>query len=161
MNTLIIYDSLHGNTRQIAYLISKEFDNIKIYPVDQVTIKDIKDIDLLIVGSPTHGGTAKSTLLEFLKSIPTNYLKDIYTASFDTRFQESKLNIFLKLLVKTIGYAAPKISKILESKGGIVLIPPEGFFVQDTKGPLTSDQDKKAKEWARDIKNRYIDLSKK
>lgn len=78
MNTLIIYDSLYGNTKKIAYSISKGFDNIKVIEVESVTLEDIKGINLLIVGSSTHGGNTKPSLLEFLKSIPSNYLKDIY-----------------------------------------------------------------------------------
>jgi len=157
-NTLIIYDSLHGNTKKIADSISKGFDNIKVISVENITLEDIKGINLLIVGSPTHGGTAKPSLLEFLKSIPLNYLKDVYITSFDTRFDEKKLKLLLKLLVKTIGYAAIKISKILESKGGKLLIQPEGFFVEDTKGPITKGEEEKAVKWGEEIKSKYLDL---
>jgi len=158
LNTLIIYDSLHGNTKKIADSISKGFDNIKVISVENITLEDIKGINLLIVGSPTHGGTTKPSLLEFLNSIPLNYLKDVYITSFDTRFDEKKLKLLLKLLVKTIGYAAIKISKILESKGGKLLIQPEGFFVDDTKGPITKGEEERAVKWGEEIKSKYLDL---
>ena len=71
---------------------------------------------------------------------------------------EKKLKLLLKLLVKAIGYAAIKISKILESKGGKLLIQPEGFFVDDTKGPITKGEEEKAVKWGEEIKSKYLDL---
>jgi len=161
MKLLIIYDSLHGNTKKIADSISKSLDNSKVLSVEQVSLQNLKDINMLVVGSPTHGGTAKKELLQFLNSVPDNYLKDIYVASFDTRFKEENLNIFLKLLVKTIGYAATKILKMLENKGGLHITDPEGFFVKDTSGPLLEGEFERASKWGTDLKSKYIDLSKK
>jgi hypothetical protein len=34
------------------------------------------------------------------------------------------------------GYAAPRVVQRLEEKGGTLLVPPEGFVVLGTKGPL-------------------------
>lgn len=154
MRTLILYDSLHGNTKKIAESISNGFpskDTVEVVSTEIVTFEKLKNIDLLIVGSPTHGGTAKPTLLTFLKDIPNQYLKDIKIAAFDTRFLESKLGFALKLLVRTIGYAAPKISKILISKGGVQIVEPEGFIVNDTEGPIAEGEEKRAQEWGKKI----------
>jgi len=164
MNTLILYDTQHNNTKEIAVSISQEFPssfNVKISSVDDIKLEELKDVKLLIVGSPTHGGTAKQSLLMFLKTIPDNYLEGKYVVAFDTRFDEKKLKLPLKLLVKTIGYAASKIAKILESKGGTILIQPEGFFVEDTKGPLTNGEKERAKHWSKDISKIYLDFKKK
>lgn len=161
MKPLIIYDSLYGNTKEIAYSISKGLNNSKVLSVDKTTLNDLNEISLLIVGSPTHGGTAKPSLLEFLKSIPPKYIQDVYITSFDTRFDEKKLKLPLKLLVKTIGYAATKISKILQSKGGSELIQPQGFYIEDTKGPVTKNEDMRAQDWGKQIRQSYLDLGKK
>lgn len=154
MNILILYDSLHGNTKKVAENISEGFpskENIEVISAEEVTLEKIKNINLLLVGSPTHGGTAKPTLLTFLKNIPDQYLKNIKIAAFDTRFLESNLGFALRLLVKTIGYAAPKISKILISKGGKQIVEPEGFIVNDTEGPIAEGEEKRAQEWGKKI----------
>ena len=150
MKTLIIYDSLHGNTQDIAKAIYQGIQDIdkKILPVEKASTQDLKDIQLLIVGSPTHGGRAKPLLLEFLKRIPNDSLNGIKVATFDTRFLESKQKTALKLLMKVIGYAAPKMAGILEKKGGTVVDKPQGFFVKGEKGPLLLGEEEKAFKWA-------------
>ena len=155
MKTLIIYDSLHGNTKEIAEAIYNGIaqPDTKILPVEKAITDDLKDIKLLIVGSPTHGGTAKPTLLDFLKRIQKDSLVGIKIATFDTRFIEEKQKLALRLLMKTIGYAAPKIAKILESKGGELIVKPEGFFVKKAEGPLLNGEIQRAKEWGKSVYN--------
>ncbi len=155
MKTLIIYDSLHGNTKEIAEAIYNGIaqPDTKILPVEKAITDDLKDIKLLIVGSPTHGGTAKPTLLDFLKRIQKDSLVGIKIATFDTRFLEEKQKVALRLLMKTIGYAAPKIAKILESKGGELIVKPEGFFVKKAEGPLLNGEIQRAKEWGKSVYN--------
>ena len=155
MRTLIIYDSLHGNTKEIAEAIYNGIaqPDTKILPVEKAITDDLKDIKLLIVGSPTHGGTAKPTLLDFLKRIQKDSLVGIKIATFDTRFLEEKQKVALRLLMKTIGYAAPKIAKILESKGGELIVKPEGFFVKKAEGPLLNGEIQRAKERGKSVYN--------
>ena len=155
MKTLIIYDSLHGTTKEIAEAIYNGIaqPDTKILPVEKAITDDLKDIKLLIVGSPTHGGTAKPTLLDFLKRIQKDSLVGIKIATFDTRFLEKKQKVALRLLMKAIGYAAPKIAKILESKGGELIVKPEGFFVKKAEGPLLNGEIQRAKEWGKGVYN--------
>ena len=49
------------------------------------------------------------------------------------------------------GYAAKPIADRLEKKGGQLAVPPEGFYVTDTEGPLVEGELERAAEWARKI----------
>lgn len=145
---------MYGNTKLIAKTISSVFPStykVKVLSVQKTIPDDLDNIEVLIVGSPTHGGNAKPTLQSFLKKIPLGKLNGVKVCSFDTRFKESNLNFPLKILVKTIGYAAPKIEKILKIYGGIPVIHPEGFFVKEKDGPLLDGELERAKNWAKDI----------
>lgn len=156
MNILIIFDSLHGNTEKIARAIAKGFrksDTTKIIHVDSMTLSDFKKVHLLIVGSPTHGGRPKPALLAFLNSIPDNALKGMYCATFDTRFLERKQALPLRLLMKAIGYAAPKIGEALAHKGCKNLLQPEGFIVKDKTGPLEKGELARATRWSQKLIN--------
>lgn len=153
MKTVIIYDSLFGNTKLIAETIAGVFSlpDTEIYHVSKAGQLDFKLFDLLIIGSPTQGGRPKTTTQEFLDKIPTKALEGVKVASFDTRFLSKEQKFFLRLLMKIIDYAAPRIAKDLEKKGGKLIVPPEGFIVVGREGGLREGELEHAKSWARKL----------
>ena len=56
-------------------------------------------------------------------------------------------------MVKTGGYAARPISNRLIKKGGYMLVPPEGFFVNGKEGPLQVGEICRAKDWTKILEN--------
>jgi flavodoxin len=154
MNTLIIFDSLHGNTQKISQHIFKNFSGknpTQMYPIAQIQPADILGYDLLIVGSPTHGGQATPALQHFLSQLPPNSLKGVKLATFDTRFDLNLQKPFLRFLMRIIGFASPKIATSLQSKGAQLVAPPTGFIVTGTNGPLATNELEKANSWAQQI----------
>jgi hypothetical protein len=55
-------------------------------------------------------------------------------------------------MIGWFGYAAKPIADRLERKGGRLVVPPEGFFVEGTEGPLAAGELKRAAEWASRLK---------
>ena len=55
--------------------------------------------------------------------------------------------------MKLFGYAAEPISKKLRNKGAEIVIPPEGFCVNDTEGPLKEGELERAKSWILQIQD--------
>ncbi len=159
MKTLIIYDSVFGNTGKIAQHIYDSFDNkeeVKICHIDYVNQIYLDNIKLLIVGSPTRGFRPTESILKFIKNIPSNSLKEIYVAAFDTRLSLPDLNSsFIRFIVKTGGYAANTISSQLLKKQAQLVIPPEGFLVTGEEGPLKNGELERASIWVREIINHY------
>lgn len=150
MKTLIIYDSLYGNTRQIANAMFQALPSseTKIKSASEVELKDLESVGLLLIGSPTHGGRPKASLLAFLESIPNGSLKGVTAAAFDTRFLIQDQGFALRLLMKTIGYAASRIADVLKVKGAEIIVLPEGFIVEGKKGPLKAGETARAGLWA-------------
>jgi flavodoxin len=101
------------------------------------------DLDLLIVGSPTHGGWFTEEIRDLLDAAPA--LEGLSVAAFDTRTESIWNRIF------RFGYAAPRIARSLEASGGNVLVPPEGFVVLGTKGPLKDGELERAGTWAKGL----------
>ena len=93
------------------------------------------------------------TRFAWLKGIPKNGLEDITVAAFDTRFPVSKIDKIriLAFFVRIFGYAAKPIADRLEKKGGELVVPPEGFYVTDTEGPLFEGELERAADWAKQI----------
>lgn len=162
MKILVVFDSFFGNTEQIAYAISDSFstnDDVKVCRVNDFELEQLSGLHLLIAGSPTRGFKPSPAMKDFLTDLPANGLKGIKVASFDTRISPAEANSRVySFLSKTFGFAAEPILKILVKKGGSMLVPPEGFFVKDSEGPLKEGELKRAAEW---IKKALFKLQEK
>jgi len=152
MRSLVLYDSLYGNTERIAHAIVsglKASGDVKLKHVGRASARDIEETDLLVAGSPTHGGQPKQEMKQFLDQLPDHALYNKRIAAFDTRFAIKDQGFGLRMLMKTIGFAAPRILKSLEAKGGRPAAEPKGFIVKDKEGPLKEGERDRAIAWAR------------
>lgn len=159
MKTLIVYDSVFGNTMEIAKAIASgaiEKDKINIIKISDFSVERLIDIQLLIVGSPTRGFRPTKAISEFLKTLPSDKMNNIKIATFDTRIDlETIKNKFFRFLVDN-KYAAKPISKALIKKGGKLISEPQGFLVSSEQGPLKKGEIERAAEWGKQIINTKI-----
>jgi flavodoxin len=155
MKILIVYDSIFGNTKQIADMINSSLgsqEDIKTSRVSDVHSGQLDGPDLLIVGSPTRAFRPTKEIAGFLNTIPPDGLKGIRVAAFDTRLSPVDVNSrVLNIMVRLFGYAAKPIADKLEKKGGILIAPPEGFLVKGSEGPLKEGELERAAAWAGSI----------
>lgn len=144
MKALVIYDSLYGNTEQIAKAIGGGLGTeAKAVRVGQASAADFASYDLIVIGSPTQGGRPMPAMKAFLDNMPADALKNKKAAAFDTRGKT--------WIVKIFGWAATRIAEALTAKGAVLVALPEGFFVKATKGPLVDGELERAAAWAKDI----------
>jgi flavodoxin len=90
---------------------------------------------------------------DFLNKIPKKGLQGIRVAAFDTRLtvQEIEKSPPLPFFVRIFGYAAERIAKKLVNKGGKLVLPGEGFYVEGMKGPLVKGEVERAEKWAEQL----------
>ena len=144
MKALIVYDSVYGNTEKIARAIAEAItpsDEVKVLRAGEANPSELASIDLLIVGSPTHGGRPTPAVQNLLNKVPK--LQGIKVAAFDTRIPTK--------LVRVFGYAAGRIANNLKKKGSTLIASPEGFFVTGGQGPLKEGELERAAAWAKGI----------
>ncbi len=156
MKALVVYDSQFGNTEQIAQAIGNALGSqgdVETLRVGDAKPEQLAGLTLLVVGSPTQKFSPTGKTTNFLKSIPKNSLDGVRVAAFDTRFTVSEIEKvgILAFLVRMFGYAAQPIADRLEKKGGELVVPPEGFYVSGTEGPLLEGELERAADWARQI----------
>jgi flavodoxin I len=156
MKALVVYDSVFGNTEKVAQAIGQALgspEDVKVVQVSDAKPEQLVGLTLLIVGSPTRQFSPTGATTGFLKSVPKHGLKGVKVAAFDTRFTESAIEKvrILAFFVKIFGYAAKPITDRLQKKGGELVVPPEGFYVGDTEGPLLEGELERAADWARQI----------
>ena len=149
MKACIIYDSMYGNTEKIAQAIGEGLTGeVTVVSIGEANPSELKTCDLLILGSPVHGGRATPALDTFIKQLPENSLEGISVAAFDTRFESEEQGVGLRILMSVIRYAAPRLAKALVKKGGILVAEPEGFIVENKEGPLKVGELERATKWA-------------
>lgn len=155
MKALVVYDSQFGNTEKIAQTIGDTLARraeTTLLRAAAATPQSMIGYDLLVVGSPTQRFHATETVAGLLENLS---LPNVWAAAFDTRFDRAEVdNSVLRFAMKVAGenaWAAPRIAAELEKAGAAVVVPPEGFIVQETEGPLRPGELERAAAWAEQI----------
>jgi len=158
MPTLIIYDSLYGNTEKIAQAIGQALGaHVLKTSTDELNdLNILNNSNLLIIGTPTHGGRPSQLMKHFLTKVSVSVFDGKRVAVFDTSIPPEGQNWFIRLVVKFFGYASKKLAAKLKAKGANV-IAAETFFVLGREGPLKEGELERAKSWA----NKLFPLNKK
>lgn len=143
MKALVIYDSNYRNTQKVAEAIAAEFESEAIN-ISSISLSELSQYDLLIVGTPIIGWMPTVKMQEFLSGLKSDQLKGVKATSFDTR---------VKLFVH--GDAMGKVANSLKSAGADICVNPMPFYVAGSKETpyLIDGEIEKAKSWAVSIKS--------
>lgn len=144
MGTLVIYESMYGNTEQIARAIADGLG-----AAGSVEVRSMQaagelpaGLELLVVGGPTYAHGVEASMKMFLDGLPSNVLDGVRAAAFDTRLNWPKL---------LSGAASKGIADRLERKGALIVADPESFLVEDKDGPLLAGELERAAAWGRSL----------
>jgi hypothetical protein len=161
MTVWIVVESMFGNTRAIADEMSEALGGrltVEVWNVALVPDRIPADVELLIVGGPTHvfGMSRASTRRDAVKrgaaGAPGKGVRewldaaldipaDLLATAFDTRIKKAGVP----------GSAARAISRRLHKAGCEIVLPPQSFYVADTAGPLQAGEAERAREFASQI----------
>lgn len=146
MKTLVAYDSVYGNTEIVARAIGDAIPGeVQVLRVGQVNTDEFKSVDLLIIGSPTHGAMPTDAAQSLVDRIGPPSREGTRVATFDTR-------LTWPFLERWGGFAAPKMAEALANKGWTLAGEPGGFFVRGLKkGPLKKGEVERAVVWAQGL----------
>jgi flavodoxin len=141
VKTLVVYDSLYGNTAQLAEAIGVAAGESRVLRVGEAKPSELSSFDLVVIGAPTQGGRATDAMRAFLERVPA--LDGTRVAVFDTRLRARWVKVF--------GYAAGRIAEKVKSLGATLAAEPEGFIVEGKKGPLAEGELERAAAWVRGL----------
>ncbi|MBL7200949.1 MAG: flavodoxin family protein [Anaerolineae bacterium] len=151
MKALVVYDSFFGNTEQVAHAIGRALgpqEEVTVLRVGDVEPQHLAGLDVLVVGSPTRAFSPTPATRKLVGGIPRGGLAGVKVAAFDTRMDIDQAPRILRALVKVFGYAAEPLASRLKKKGGEQAVPPGGFIVEGTEGPMRDGELERAAEWA-------------
>jgi Flavodoxin domain len=176
MRALVIYESMYGNTHQIAEAIAEGLglpDGVEVLPVAGVTQSMVAQADIVVVGGPTHvhgmsrektrqaaveaaakpgkglhldPGSAGVGLRDWFETLG---MVSGMAAAFDTRTTGP---------VVFTGHAAPGIAKMLRQHGLEVIVEPESFLV-DKHNQLLPGERGRALVWGENLAHRFASVS--
>lgn len=156
---LVVFESMFGNTQRIAEAVQEGLSvhiSTDIFEVGTVPDRLPDDVELLIVGGPTHAfgmsrpGTRENAtrqagghvvsgrvgLREWLVTLERTS-QDVAVAAFDTRIAKPRLP----------GSAARAAEKRLRKLGFRIAAGSESFYVTGTAGPLVHGERERARAW--------------
>ena len=149
MHTLVVYFSRFGNTQEIAETIARSMSNdghVRTMELRELEVDEMKDIDLLVIGSPTHNMNLPKAVKPLLERIPKGTLQGIPAAVFDTSYKMSwLLNQFT---------ASKRLASKMRKKGAKIVAPPEIFQVTEREGPLYEGELDRAQAWAKSLRQK-------
>ncbi|MGD1992456.1 MAG: flavodoxin family protein [Anaerolineae bacterium] len=154
MNSLIVYYSRFGNTREIAEAVGETLGAAgpaQVISTDQLGVSDLEEAELVVLGSPTHQMKLPEVVRPVFESLPRRVLPGTPAAVFDTSY---KLSRWLAPFT-----AAPKLASWLRKLGGKRLVPPETFHVEGREGPLYAGEIERARAWANSILKQLEEVS--
>jgi flavodoxin len=158
MKALVVHESLFGNTAEVAAAVAAGLAQGLEVEVAEVRVDLVvdEDVDLLVVGGPTHAFSMSRTqtraeavtkgapahpstvgIREWLGALPISGRTRL-VATFDTRVEKVR---------HLPGSAARKAAKVLSRRGYDAVLPPESFYVADLKGPLVDGETARARRW--------------
>jgi hypothetical protein len=167
MKTVVVYESMYGNTHHLAECIGEAAavrGETVVVPVVGATPELIADADVLIVGGPTHmhGMTSVASRKGAVTDAPKKHLQldsaadglglrewfeqldpstHARAVAFDTRHDGPPA---------FTGRASKSISKRLSQHGFTLLAEPESFLV-DKENHLLDGESERARRWAADV----------
>jgi flavodoxin len=151
MNALVVYHSQFGNTQQVAEAITEVFQGAgaaRTLSADRLAAAELQDVDLVVMGTPTHKMNLPQALRPVLEELPRRILRGVPIAAFDTSY---KMSAFLARFT-----AAKRVDRKLRKLGGKRLVPPETFHVKEHhEGPLYDGEIERARTWAQTVLAKY------
>ncbi|HEY63458.1 MAG TPA: flavodoxin family protein [Caldilineae bacterium] len=143
MKALVVYFSKFGNTQKVAEAIAEMLESagsVCVLSLEQLTASDMKGVDLVVMGSPTHRMNLPEAVRLVLKGFPRRILRGTHIATFDTSY---KMSWWLSHFT-----AARRLARALRRLGGRQIAPPETFHVMEKEGPLYEGEIERARKWA-------------
>ncbi len=153
MKGTVAYDSVHGNTKQIAEAIAEQLrsDGIEV-ELFSVTEGKKPSGDFLFLGSPTRMSRPTKSPVQFLESLDTSYWSNHQVVLFDTvgpfSKDKAKRDKWLETADRGTKNAAAKMQQFCKERGIRTYPKILHCAVTGFTGPLAPDAAQRAKEFA-------------
>lgn len=160
MRAQVVYESMFGNTAAVAEAIAtglRPHFEVTVSPVAEAVNHPAPQVDLLVVGGPTHAFGLSRTATRHDAAGQTDDpveidigVREWLDAALPVPSPRSAAAFGTKIAHPPWlpGSAAKGIAKRLRHRGYHLAVDPVDFLVEDTRGPLRPGELQRATEWA-------------
>ncbi|MFJ2666360.1 hypothetical protein ACIO14_18610 [Nocardia fluminea] len=160
MRALIVYESMFGNTAAVADAIAAGLRprfEVEVCPVSVAVNRPAPEVDLLVVGGPTHAfglsrpATRQDAAGRTTTSVDTEIgVREWLDAALPVPAPRGAAAFGTKIARPPWlpGSAAKSVGRRLRQLGYHLVVPPTDFRVTDMTGPLTAGELERATAWA-------------
>jgi hypothetical protein len=163
MKALVVFESMFGNTEQIARAVAAglaESIEVQLAEVSQAPTEPDRQVALIVAGGPTHAFSMSRTktradainrgaqegerefgLREWMAALPSGQ-HTAKIATFDTKIESMRF---------APGSAAKDAAKVGRRHGYDSAVKAESFYVREVDGPLVLGEIDRARAWARQL----------
>lgn len=159
---LVVFESMFGNTEAVAHVVAQALERVgygvTLHEVgDPATPTDRLDLDLVVVGAPTHAfalsrpstrtdaarhgapaAMVRTGLREWLAEVTPAHGRQVPLLAFDTRVQRAR---------RLTRAAGPRACALARHRGFAVDPRCGAFMVADNVGPLLGGELARAEIW--------------
>ena len=164
MKSVIVYESMFGNTDHIAHEIAHGLahsgNHTMVADVREVGPADLAGSDLVVVGAPTHAFSLSrpSTREDAVRqgADPSHAAFGVrewlvtLDAAFPVKAARPQVAVFdtrVEKVRRLPGSAAKRAAKVLRAHGFEVVDRPTSFYVADVQGPTVPGEFDRAHAW--------------
>ncbi|HET8960851.1 flavodoxin family protein [Nocardioides sp.] len=164
MKTVIVYESMFGNTehiaRKVADGLAEAGSRTTLADVREVGPDDLAEADLVVIGAPTHAFSLsrQSTREDAVRqgadpsraALGVREWLDTFAAAFPLAAERPRVAVFdtrVEKVRRLPGSAAKRAAKALRAHGFALLDRPTSFYVADVHGPTTFGEFYRAHDW--------------
>ncbi len=169
MRALVVFESMFGNTEEVARAVAEGLElggcaSAQVVRVDRAPLQVPGDVDVVVVGGPTHafgmsrpssreeaerqgapGDESERGLREWVGVVQA--APSVRFATFDTRIDKVR---------RVPGSAAHQASRHLRRRGFRLASGPTSYYVTGTAGPLGGHETGKARQWGKDVAHNLV-----
>ncbi|MFX0107207.1 MAG: flavodoxin family protein [Candidatus Hodarchaeota archaeon] len=150
---IIIYESVYGNTKQVAEAIADGMRaagdiETRVLKTGEVHhTDDVADFDAVLFGCPNHNQEPARNMVKFLERVAIVEMSCKIGSVFDTYTGGNK------------GVAMKKLGKMIRKKIPGIAELTDGFsaLVEDRKGPLSEGELEKAQEFGKAFGSKILE----
>jgi flavodoxin len=158
MRAVVVYESTYGNTRHVAEAIAEglgESATVDVVPVSSAGDVNFSDLDLLVVGAPTHvhddarkgeGGTTGGDDLVLEPGVTVVGIREWLTSQRGARGRAATFDTRIEGTTVITEPASERLADLFSDTQYELVAGPESFLVDDDARLRPGEEDR-ARQW--------------